>query len=85
MTKIFQYYEGSENNYILHGGNKKNIYSIVDFPEIGKTYGNYISSRPSLAASKALTKMTKLANISNTSENNFIIFTIKNNNNNKKI
>ena len=57
---------------------KKYDYHIVDFPEIGKNFGNFTSNVPSRAASKGLTQMLKKVPVDNPDNNKFIIFTIEN-------
>jgi hypothetical protein len=56
----------------------KDNYHIVDFPEIGKNFGNFTSDIPSRAASKGLTQMLKKVPVDNPDNNKFIIFTIEN-------
>jgi hypothetical protein len=58
--------------------NNKDNYHIVDFPEIGKNFGNFTSNIPSRAASKGLTQMLKKVPVNNPDNNKFIIFTIEN-------
>lgn len=56
--------------------NKKR-YTVVDFPNVGDRYGIFESTTPSGSASKALTKLSRMANISN-DNNKFIIFVMEN-------
>jgi hypothetical protein len=62
----------------------KKTYTIIDYPTKGQTYGDFESTTPNTAASKALTILSELNNISNKNKN-YIIFTIadKNKNSNK--
>jgi len=53
----------------------KKTYTIIDFPIKGQQYGKFESTSPNMAASKALTVLSKLKNISN-KNNNYVIFTI---------
>lgn len=61
------------------GSNKKRRkFTLVDFPKVGDTYGNYTGTNPRRAASKAFTKLAKLYNFKNSTDDyNFIQFTIK--------
>lgn len=56
----------------------KRHFTIVDFPNQGESYGNYFGSTPRRAASKAFTKLAKLYNFKNsTNDYKYISFTIK--------
>jgi hypothetical protein len=66
----------------------KRVFTIVDYPEQGKTYGNYYGETPRRAASKAFTQLAKLYNFKNsTNDYKYINFTIRDktmNRNNKE-
>lgn len=60
------------------GSKKKRIFTIVDFPEKGQTYGSYSGSNPRRAASKAFTRLAKFYNFKNsTNDYKYINFTIR--------
>lgn len=63
---------------------KKRVFTIVDYPDIGKTTGRYSGLFPKQAADKVIMYLTKIADIKNTSDQNFIICTIRDINNNKE-
>jgi hypothetical protein len=69
--------------------NKKRVFVIVDYPNIGETYGSFSGSSPGNAADKVLTLLAEKIDLKNTDEKNFIFFTIReitsNNNQNNKI
>jgi hypothetical protein len=57
-----------------------NIYSIIDFPEKNKMYGNYIGNKPKEAAEKAFIFLVNQIgnNFKNDSDGKFIVYIIKN-------
>lgn len=61
------------------GGNKaKRYFTIVDFPQEGRSHGSYSGSTPRRAASKAFTQLAKLYNFKNsTNDYKYISFTIR--------
>ena len=60
--------------------NINNIYTIVDFPEPNKIFGNYSAIKPKKAAEEVFIFLTNQAgdNFKNNSEGKFIVFVIKN-------
>ena len=69
--------------------NKNKSYSIVDFPEDSKLYGNFIANSPKSAASQAFSHLLKFLDIDQNNEDSFLgkflVFTIVDKNNNKRI
>jgi len=57
--------------------NKKRVFAIVDYPNIGETYGSFTGSSPGYAADKVLTLLSEKIDLKNTDEKNFIFFTIR--------
>lgn len=53
------------------------VFTIVDYPNVGETYGKYTGKYPGDAADKVLTDLAKKVNLKNTDEKNFIFFTIR--------
>lgn len=61
-----------------NGGRGKRYFTIVDFPQEGKSHGSYSGSTPRRAASKAFTQLAKLYNFKNsTNDYKYINFTIR--------
>ena len=64
-----------------------NTYTIVDFPNDGQTYGSFKGKIPKLVASKAFSSLIQFIDIDENNENNsfgkFVVFVIKNIDNNK--
>lgn len=52
-------------------------FTIVDYPQDGKNYGEYTAPSPKRAASKAFTRLSRMINLKNTDDKNFIVFAIK--------
>ena len=69
--------------------NKKNYnkFTIVDFPEDGKTYGIFVGEIPKKVASKAFSSLMQFMSINDNKNDNslgkFIVFVIKNINSGK--
>lgn len=65
----------------------KNIYTIVDFPKDGETYGNFVSDIPKKAASKAFSALMQFIDVDKSNEDfflgKFVVFVIKNKSNGK--
>lgn len=55
----------------------KRSFTIVDFPKKGQEYGRYLSQYPSNAASKAFTQLSRLIDLKNTNNKNYMVFTIR--------
>ena len=53
------------------------VFTIVDYPNVGETYGKYTGKYPGDAADKVLTGLAKKVNLKNSNEKNFIFFTIR--------
>ena len=53
------------------------VFTIVDYPNVGETYGKYTGKYPGDAADKVLTELAKKVNLKNSNEKNFIFFTIR--------
>jgi hypothetical protein len=53
-------------------------YTIVDFPQDGKTYGKYYATNPKKAAIKAFNELIKFIDADLEKEGKFIVFVIKN-------
>jgi hypothetical protein len=66
--------------------NTNNIYTIVDFPELYKTFGNYSAIKPKKAAEEVFIFLTNQVgdNFKNDSEGKFIVFVIRDIKNNKE-
>lgn len=66
--------------------NNIHSYSIVDFPDDGKKYGNFKSSIPKKAANDAFSYLFHIMSKNNNDDFNgkFIVFVIENNTNGKK-
>lgn len=62
---------------------KGDIYTIIDFPNKGKNYGEFLGKSPKRAAEKAFTKLARLSKTNN-SQKQFIVFSILNKNTNKE-
>lgn len=60
------------------------LFTIVDFPEKGKTYGKYYSNTPKNAAKKAFSQLSRKINLKNSNHKNLLVFTIKDVDNGKK-
>ena len=58
-------------------------YTIVDYPNNGSNYGEYIGNTPKQAASKAFSILARKIELKNTNSKNHLKFTIKNINTNK--
>ena len=56
----------------------ENTYTIIDFPEDGKQYGEFKAKFPKIAANNALTELFKYIDDSEDFENKFLVFVIKN-------
>ena len=63
---------------------QKKIYTIVDFPTIGKESGRYSGTSPQQAASKALTQLSRKVNLQNSNDKNFMVLTLRKLGTNKK-
>lgn len=61
---------------------KKDTYTIIDYPIKNQNYGEFIGSSPKRAAHKAFSKLAKLSNLNNKSED-LLVFSIKNTRTNK--
>ncbi len=70
----------NNNNNNQNNTLQKSNYTIMDFPKIGSNYGNFISAKPIQAANKAFRELLKSINID---EDEFIVFTLLNNDTNK--
>ena len=74
----------STNN---NNNNMSNKFTIVDFPEDGKTYGTFVGKIPKKVASKAFSSLMQFMSIDDNKNDNslgkFIVFVIKNVNNGK--
>lgn len=57
--------------------NKKNTYTLLNFPKEGINYGLFKSNSPKRAAQKAFGKLAKSINLTN-ANGSFIVFIIKN-------
>ncbi len=57
--------------------NKKVEYVVVDFPEVGKTFGGFMGSSPKQAANKAFTKLAKMSQLNN-SKRQLLVFVMRN-------
>ena len=57
--------------------NKKNNYTLLNFPKAGTTYGLFKSNSPKRAAQKAFGKLAKSIDLTN-ANGSFIVFSIKN-------
>jgi len=55
----------------------RRVFTIVDYPNVGETYGKYTGKHPGDAADKVLTELAKKVNLKNSNEKNFIFFTIR--------
>ncbi len=81
----------STNNKInkskINKSNKKIMiekkYTLVDFPEEGKLYGDFKGKTPLQAAKKAFTQLARLSKLNN-SNGKFIVFVIREKKNMKK-
>jgi hypothetical protein len=61
--------------------NNIHTYTIVDFPDVNKTFGSYKYSNPKKAANKAFSDLIKFIDIGNEDDEllgKFIVFVIKN-------
>ena len=56
---------------------KKNIYTLLNFPNEGTNYGHFKSASPKRAAQKAFGKLAKSIELTN-SNGSFIVFTMQN-------
>lgn len=69
------------NNKKQNGGKivkTTRVFTIVDYPNVGETYGKYTGKHPGDAADKVLTELAKKVNLKNSNEKkNFIFFTIR--------
>jgi hypothetical protein len=67
---------------MYNNSNNSNKYSIVDFPNDGDLYGNFVSTIPKKAADKAFSALVKFINVNEKNEDffsgKFIVFVIKN-------
>jgi hypothetical protein len=81
-------YINNKSNNNKNKSNTNKSYSIVDFPEDNKLYGNFIASSPKSAASKAFPQLLKFIDLDENNEDSFLgkflVFTIININNKKK-
>jgi len=69
-----------KNNKKQNGGKivkTTRVFTIVDYPNVGETYGKYTGKHPGNAADKVLTELAKKVNLKNSNEKNFIFFTIR--------
>lgn len=53
------------------------IFTIVDFPKDGKTYGKYIGKTPGRAAYKAFSKLSRMIDLKNSDQKKFLVFVIE--------
>ena len=75
----------NKNNNVKKKENNKNRYfTLVDFPEVGKTTGKFSGKYPSNAVYKFLTKLSIMVDLKNTNDRNFIFFTIRDIDSNKE-
>jgi hypothetical protein len=58
--------------------NKKEIYTILDFPEEGQTYGEFTGKIPKKAADNAFNLLMKFVDFEDNYHGKFIVFHIKN-------
>ena len=52
------------------------MYTIIDYPNKGETYGEYIGKSPLDAAKKAFNHLGKVYNVRNENIDNLLIFTL---------
>ena len=62
---------------------EKRQFTVVDYPKKGEKFGIYNSFSPKAAANKAFTKLSKIIDLKNSNDKNFLIFTIQDINNKK--
>lgn len=61
------------------------IFSVIDFPSEGKTFGKFSGHHPAQAAAKAFSKLSNKYEMMNTFDNKtFLKFTLVNNDTNRK-
>ena len=65
------------------GDIKKKNFTIVDFPQDGKTYGTFNAINSKIAADEAFSHIYANVNIGDDSTGKFIVFTIKETNTNR--
>jgi hypothetical protein len=70
------------SSQLLKKQKTKDTYTIVNYPRNNETYGEFIGSSPKRAAHKAFSKLAKLSNLNNKSED-FLVFSIINKRTNK--
>lgn len=56
----------------------KNVYCVLNYPMVNKTWGRYTAPNEDKAAAMILTDLGKELNVSNESDNAYVVFTIKN-------
>lgn len=82
LLLLYMPYNNNSNN-----NSNSNKFTIVDFPEDGKTYGSFFGKVPKKVASKAFSSLIQFMNINDNKEDDslgkFIVFVIKNVNNGK--
>ena len=54
----------------------KRVYTVINYPKKGDTYGRYSGATARQAANKALTKLARLVDVSNNNDK-YIVFTIR--------
>ena len=52
-------------------------FTIIDYPKEGEVYGRYLSNSPGRAANKAFTQLSRMMNIKNSNNKNYLVFSIK--------
>lgn len=62
---------------------EKDVYTVLDFPNVKETFGRFTGNSPKRAATKAFSRLAKISKLNN-SDRQFIVFTILNLNNDKE-
>ncbi len=75
-----QSYSNKKN--IKNNKNIKDTYSIINYPSQNQLFGEFIGSSPKRAAHKAFSKLAKISNLKNNSED-LLVFSIINKRTNK--
>ncbi len=70
------------NQELIKKKQKKDSYTIINYPKNNQTFGEFTGSSPKRAAHKAFSKLAKLSNLNNKSED-FLVFSIMNKRTNK--
>ncbi len=69
--------KGKSFNLFTPKGARKDVYTVVDFPNQHETFGRFTGNSPKRAATKAFTRLAKISKLNNT-DRQFIVFTILN-------